>query len=253
MRVGGRLKNSNLAFNACHPILLLRKHILTQRIIEREHTKLTRGFARHDGFHASALLAAIIAIPHGIIQKCITCFKAKPNQSEVLMDSLPGSRVNISRLFSRCGVDYAGPLLLRKEKHRNARSHKLYVSLFVCFITKAIHLQLVSDLTSETFIAAIKWFISHRDRSAHMYLDNGTTFVSAHRQIQELYDIYNDQQVQSELKDFLRELEISWSFIPPHLILKIAVKSATLARLWMVFLVLIWATSMKISCCSGNA
>jgi len=59
-----------------------------------------------------------------------------------------------------------------------------------------------------------------------MYLDNGTTFVSAHRQIQELYDIYNDQQVQSELKDFLRELEISWSFIPPHLILKIAVKSA---------------------------
>ncbi|KYM82413.1 hypothetical protein ALC53_07201 [Atta colombica] len=40
---------------------------------------------------------------------------------------------------------------------------------------------------------------------AHMYSDNGTTFLGAHRQIQELYDIYNDQQVQSEIKDFLRE------------------------------------------------
>jgi len=39
MRVSGRLKNSNLAFNACHPILLPRKHMLTQRIIEREHTR----------------------------------------------------------------------------------------------------------------------------------------------------------------------------------------------------------------------
>jgi len=62
MRVGGRLKNSNLAFNACHSILLLRKHVLTQCIIEREHTKLTRGFASDDGFRAPALLAAIIAI-----------------------------------------------------------------------------------------------------------------------------------------------------------------------------------------------
>jgi len=50
-----------------------------------------------------------------------------------------------------------------------------------------------------------------------MYLNKGTTFVGAHKQIQELYD--NDQQVQSEIKNFLRKLEISWSFIPskiPH-------------------------------------
>jgi len=46
-----------------------------------------------------------------------------------------------------------------------------------------------------------------------MYSDNGTTF--AHRQIQE-YDMYNDQQVQSEIKDFLHELDISWSFMSPN-------------------------------------
>jgi len=41
-------------------------------------------------------MAAIIAIHvHGILQKCVTCFKAKPNQSEALMGSLPASRVNL--------------------------------------------------------------------------------------------------------------------------------------------------------------
>jgi len=49
-----------------------------------------------------------------------------------------------------------------------------------------------------------------------IYSDNGTIFVGAHKQIQELYDMYNDPQVQSEIKNFLRELEISWSFIPPN-------------------------------------
>ncbi|XP_018054214.1 PREDICTED: uncharacterized protein LOC108691087 [Atta colombica] len=100
-------------------------------------------------------------------------------QSEALIGSLPASRVNVSRPFSRCGVDYAGPLLLRERRRRNARSHKA-------------------------------------GRPTHIYSENGITFVGAHRQIQELYDMYNDSQVQSEIKNFLCELEISWSFIPPN-------------------------------------
>ncbi|XP_018393051.1 PREDICTED: uncharacterized protein LOC108772093 [Cyphomyrmex costatus] len=132
------------------------------------------------------------------------------------MGSLPADRVNISRPFSHCGVDYAGPLSLREGKRRNARIHKSYVSLFVCFATKAVHLELVSDLTSKAFITAFKRFISRRGRPSHMYSDNGTTFVGAQRQIQELYDFYDRSQVQSEIECFLRDLEISWSFIPPN-------------------------------------
>jgi len=141
MRVGGRLKNSNLAFNACHPILLPRKHILTQRIIKREHTRnlhadlqATMAFVRQR-FWPLSLRSTV----RGILQKCVTCFKAKSNQSEALMGSLPASQVNVSRPFSRCGIDYAGLLLLREGRRRNARSHKTYVALFVCFATKAKH------------------------------------------------------------------------------------------------------------------
>jgi len=62
MRVGGRLKNSNLAFNVCHPILLPRKHILTQRIIECEHTRNLHAGLQATMFRVPTFLAAIIAI-----------------------------------------------------------------------------------------------------------------------------------------------------------------------------------------------
>ena len=107
----------------------------------------------------------------------------------------------------------------------------------MCFATKAVHLELVSDFISEAFIAAFKRFISRRGRPAHLYSNNGTTFVDAHKQIQELYDMYNDPQVQSEIKNVLRELEISWSFIPPNAphfggLWEAAVKSAKYHMTW---------------------
>jgi len=157
--------------------------LLTQRIIEREHTRnlhaglqATMAFVRQR-FWPLSLRSTV----RGIIQKCVICFRAKPNQSETLMGSLSASRVNVSRPFFRCGIDYTGPLLLREGKRRNARSHKTYVSLFVCFATKAVHLELISDLISEAFIAAFKRFISRRGRPAHIYSDNGITFGRANK------------------------------------------------------------------------
>jgi len=155
------------------------------------HTKLTRGFASHAFVCQRFWPLSLQSTVRGIIQKCVTCFRAKLNQLEALMGSLPASRVNVSRPFSRYGVDYAGPFLFHEGKRRNARSHKACVSLFVCFATKAVHLELVSDFTSEAFIAVFKRFISRRGMPAHMYSGNGTTFVGAHRQIQELYDIWS--------------------------------------------------------------
>ncbi|KYM79367.1 hypothetical protein ALC53_10162, partial [Atta colombica] len=146
--------------------------------IEREHTRNL-----HAGLPRWLLCANAFGRyrcdPRGILQKCVTCFKAKPNQSETLMGSLPASRVNVSRsIFLSLWHRLCRAALLRKGRRRNAQVR--------------------------------------RGRPANVYSDNGTTFVGAHKQIQDLYDMYNDPQVQSEIKNFLRELEISWSFIPPN-------------------------------------
>ena len=116
MRVGGRLKNSNLTFNACYPILLPRKHILTQRIIKHEHTRNL-----HAGLQATMAFVSVFgyrSTVRGIIQKCVTCFRAKSNQSETLMGSLPASRVNVSKSFSRYGVERATLVTWRKASKR---------------------------------------------------------------------------------------------------------------------------------------
>ncbi|KMQ91222.1 hypothetical protein RF55_8940 [Lasius niger] len=136
--------------------------------------------------------------------------------SEALMGSLPAGRVTVSKPFLHCGVDYAGPIILREGKRRNARNHKAYISIFVCFATKGVHIELVSDLTSESFIAALRRFISRRGKPSCMYSDNGTTFVGAHKRLKELYEFINDSQTQGEIQQFLREHQTAWCFIPPN-------------------------------------
>lgn len=218
LRVGGRLGNSNLRFEACHPILLPRDHILTRRIIEHEHSR-----SGHAGAQATMATVrqrfwplSLRSITRKIIRGCVTCFKVKPIMSEAIMGSLPAGRVTESRPFFHCGVDYAGPLLLREGKRRNAKITKAYIAIFVCFVTKAVHIELVSDLTSDTFIAALKRFASRRGKPECLYSDNGTIFVGAQRQLQECFDFLNTKTTQVDIKSFLRTQEITWIFIPPN-------------------------------------
>ncbi|GFX15862.1 integrase catalytic domain-containing protein [Trichonephila clavipes] len=82
--------------------------------------------------------------------------KYRATTSKQLMGDLPTHRVTPSRPFSVCGVDYAGPINILRYRGRGAKTTKGYIALFVCFVTKALHLELVSDLTSEAFIASLK-------------------------------------------------------------------------------------------------
>jgi len=84
------------------------------------------------------------------------------------MGSLPAIRVKISIPFSRCGIDYASLVILREGKRRNSRNYKAYIAIFVCFVTKGVHVELVSDLTTDAFIGAFKRFISRRDKLSHV-------------------------------------------------------------------------------------
>jgi len=218
LRVGGRLKNSDLRFDTRHPILLPRSHALTLRVVEREHIR-----NMHAGVQATMAAVrqrfwplSLRSTTRKVIQRCLPCSRVRPQRSEALMGSLPIGRVSVSRPFSHCGVDYAGPVILREGKRRNAKNLKAYVAVFVCFATKAVHIELVSDLTSDAFIGAFKRFISRRGKPTNMYSDNGTTFVGAQKQLKELYDIYRKQQTQSDINQFLCDREISWSFIPPN-------------------------------------
>ena len=69
-----------------------------------------------------------------------------------IRDRLPSSRVTPAKPFSQAAVDYAGPVLIRHGGQRSKSTAKAYIALFICVCTKAIHLEVVSDLTSDAFV-----------------------------------------------------------------------------------------------------
>ncbi|GFX48215.1 integrase catalytic domain-containing protein [Trichonephila clavipes] len=86
----------------------------------------------------------------------------------------------VRRPFFSCGIDYAGPVLIKCNKGRETKSTKGYIALFVCLATKAVHIEAVGDLTTDSFIAALRRFSARRGAPRHIYSDNGTNFVGAH-------------------------------------------------------------------------
>lgn len=130
------------------------------------------------------------------------------------MGNLPAPRVRPSRAFLHTGIDFAGPIKIRATKGRGHKAYKGYVAVFVCLCVKAIHLEAVSDLTSEAFLAAFHRFISMHGQPSDIYTDNDTNFVGASNQLEK--DRY--KFVKSIERDLAHELNtngIKWHFIPP--------------------------------------
>lgn len=214
IRVGGRLKNADTPYNQKHPLILPRNCHLTTLILRDAHDKTLHGgnqlmlaYIRQKFWIVNAKRAIAT-----MINNCIKCIRYKQQTAQQLMGDLPKERVTPSAPFSHTGIDYAGPIHVRTTKGRGQKSHKGYIAIFVCLATKAIHIEIVSDMTTETFIAAYRRFISRRGQCTNIYSDNGTTFVGAANQMkEEIREITQSNTVQ----DTISTAGTKWHFIPP--------------------------------------
>lgn len=186
IRIGGRLCNSsNFDYNKKHPILLSSKHRLALLLLECEHKRL---------FHAGPqlLLSSVREcwwiigarnLAKRVVHQCVTCTRLKGRTLNPIMGNLPPERLEPSFPFNRCGVDFAGPINILITKGRGGRLMKGYICLFVCLVTKAIHLELVTGLSTEDYLLALKRFISRRGKPAVIFSDNGKNFVGAEKEL----------------------------------------------------------------------
>ncbi|GFV87208.1 integrase catalytic domain-containing protein [Trichonephila clavipes] len=114
-----------------------------------------------------------------LIRKRIKCSKVRASITNQMMSDLPSSRISPAPALMRCGVDYAGPFQIKIIKGRGSKSFKAYIALFVCFTIRAIHLELVTDLPADAFIAsseeAAPEIFTGRHASIKHILDDGTT------------------------------------------------------------------------------
>lgn len=213
--VGGRLVNANLPFERKHPIILPKNHVLTDLLLRQEHVKLM-----HCG--AQQLLCSIreqywpISGRNSckkIVRQCITCFKAKPPKFEnYLMGELPSVRVNPDRPFINVGTDYGGPFYIKDRKTRGAKILKSYVCLFVCLCTKAVHIELVSELTTECFFASLNRFVSRRGKPSHIFSDNASNYIGANNELNQVYKFL--KQESKNIAESVNIDKIKWHFIP---------------------------------------
>jgi len=131
------------------------------------------------------------------------------------MGSLPSARISPSRAFSITGIDYAGPIIMLVNKGRGRKTCKSYIALFVCFATRAIHLEAVSELSTSAFMAALRRFVGRRGISHKICSDNATNFIGAKRELEEIHDFVRTS-VKGTIGDALQQMHIEWTFIPSY-------------------------------------
>ncbi|XP_047984754.1 uncharacterized protein LOC125225200 isoform X1 [Leguminivora glycinivorella] len=140
----------------------------------------------------------------------------KAQCAKQLMGSLPPERVTACRAFQKVGIDFAGPITVKNSRVRRALQTKGYICVFVCFVTKAIHLELSSDLTTDAFLACFKRFIARRGLPTDVFCDNGGCFKGAKNQLVELYNLSSSQNHQTLVQSYAAQQRINFHFVPSY-------------------------------------
>lgn len=215
LRVGGRLSHASIRYDAQHPLILPSSSPLVDLIIDHYHKIHCHPGA--DTLHAILrqqfwILSARRVVRHRVF-KCIRCFRCRAQPTAPYMGDLPADRVNPQPIFSQVTTDFAGPFFVKSSTLRNAKLLKAYFCIFVCLSTKAVHLEAVSALTTEAFLAALQRFISRRGTPVLIRSDCGTNYVGARNHLIEVQNFLaaNNDAITHRLAN----QHITWLLNPP--------------------------------------
>ena len=147
LRVGGRLQNAFLGEQEKHPIIIPCESHIDELLIRDAHLKTLHGGPHLVQSHLLRTYWIIRARNRirRLTRQCVRCTRFQGQKQTQQMTPLSAARVTPARTFSRTGLDYAGPFQLRTTKGCGHKSYKGYVCVFICLVTRAIHLEVVSD------------------------------------------------------------------------------------------------------------
>ena len=210
LRVGGRLEHAPIENDAKHPIILPKRHHVTKLIIQYYHHA-----SAHSGIEYTLSLIRqrywILGARSNVRNILNTCFSCRRRQAPVMqqkMASLPQDRVTPSKpAFTYVGVDLFGPFTVRRRR----TTAKRYGALFTCLTIRAVHIEIVHSMDTESFINATRRFIARRGRPEEIRCDNGGNFVKGKKELRKAVQEWN----QNQIHEFLLQQEIKWTFNPP--------------------------------------
>ena len=142
-----------------------------------------------------------------IVGGCITCRKNQSSTLEQQMAPIHESRLQVDQpCFTSTGCDYFGPFIVTNGR----KTEKRYGVIFTCATTRAMHIEVSHDMTTNSFIQAVRRFISRRGQIRTLTSDNGSNLRGAERELRALIQAWNQEHIER----WLQQLNIEWNFNP---------------------------------------
>ena len=210
VRVGGRIGKAPVSEDVKHPVLLPLDSPVSSLLVKKFHEDtghggreqvLSRLRQRYWIIHGNALTRRVL-------KSCVFCRRQFGVPLKQKMADLPLDRITPAEPpFTNTGVDYFGPILVKRGRCQVKR----YGALFTCLVSRAVHIEMAASLDTPSFINVLRRFVARRGQVKLMRSDNGTNLVGAQRELRQAIQEWNQAQV----KAFLLQKEVTWCFNAP--------------------------------------
>ena len=183
IRVGGRLQHAGEDYNLAHPILLPECTLISSLLmhlhkrVEHQGRYVTTGYIRSNGYHVEHSRRVI----GKLIKDCVQCRRLRGSLAVQKMADLPPERVSATPPFQQVGLDVFGPLYFTDSKTTRSTkaTKKMFVLLITCLASRAVHLEPLASLETNSFINAMRRFFSIRGECSLIRSDRGSNFIGA--------------------------------------------------------------------------
>ena len=190
-------------------MILDARHPIVRLFLEHQHARL-----KHVGveqmrnqLQQNYWIVGLRTALRSVVHRCFDCRRQRALNSQPKMADLPASRFSATPVaFQTVGVDIFGPFGI----HIGKRVVKRYISIFTCFVVRAVHLEICEDLSTESFLLALRRFIARRGQPKQIHSDNGTNFHGAARIISR-----NQRDSSKNIQIAAAAIGIDWKFNPP--------------------------------------
>lgn len=201
IRLKTKIVERDDSFGFLCPIVLDSKHRAVKLIIRETHENMC-----HAGVQTVLCqirekfwIMSSRKVVSSVIKKCVICKRYNSKPMQVNPAPLPIHRVKDAAVFEVTGIDFAGQVYLRGQQ-------KAWICLYTCAIYRAVHLELVTSLSTNDFLASFRRFIGRRGRPAIVYSANGTNFIGAENAFNNLnWEI---------IANYSQPRQIDWRFNP---------------------------------------
>ena len=205
LRVGGRIKRSDIPYHLKHPVILPRKGHVTTLVISHYHRRAGhpgRGITLNELRSNGYWIIGESSVVGYYITSCVLCHRLHGSVQDQKMADLPSDRLHPAPPFTYCAVDYFGPWHIKDGR----KVLKRYGVLFTCLASRAVHLEVAKTLETDSFVNVLRCFLARRGPVRQLRSDQGTNLVGAKGELKEALEKMDNDEV----RNFLLKKECDW-------------------------------------------